>query len=113
MGGGEALTSGLTALDQFAWVGAFSAANLEPFDVNLPSVDSGLTPRPALLWIACGTEDALITANRRLRAWLLERGVEHTGIETPGNHTWMVWRRNLAAFLPLLFRPAKGERAVR
>jgi enterochelin esterase family protein len=25
-------------------------------------------------------------------------------IETPGAHTWMVWRRNLADFAPLLFR---------
>jgi enterochelin esterase-like enzyme len=24
-------------------------------------------------------------------------------IETPGMHTWMVWRRNLIAFAPLLF----------
>jgi len=27
-----------------------------------------------------------------------------TEIETPGMHTWMVWRRNLAEFVPLLFR---------
>jgi len=25
-------------------------------------------------------------------------------IETPGIHSWLVWRRNLAAFAPLLFR---------
>jgi len=25
-------------------------------------------------------------------------------VETPGAHTWMVWRRNLAEFAPLLFR---------
>jgi hypothetical protein len=30
--------------------------------------------------------------------------VQHTDIETPGMHTWMVWRRNLAEFAPLLFR---------
>jgi enterochelin esterase-like enzyme len=24
-------------------------------------------------------------------------------IETPGAHTWMVWRRNLSNFAPLLF----------
>jgi enterochelin esterase-like enzyme len=27
-----------------------------------------------------------------------------TEIETPGMHTWMVWRRNLAEFAQLLFR---------
>jgi hypothetical protein len=30
--------------------------------------------------------------------------VKVTEIETPGMHTWMVWRRNLAEFAPLLFR---------
>jgi len=25
-------------------------------------------------------------------------------IETPGYHTWMVWRRNLTEFASLLFR---------
>jgi hypothetical protein len=30
--------------------------------------------------------------------------VEHVDLETPGMHRWMVWRRNLTAFAPLLFR---------
>jgi len=42
--------------------------------------------------------------NRKLREWLKSKGVQHTSIETPGEHTWMVWRRNLAEFVPLLFR---------
>jgi hypothetical protein len=29
---------------------------------------------------------------------------DDAAIETPGMHTWMVWRRNLAAFAPLLFQ---------
>ena len=57
-----------------------------------------------LLWIACGTEDRLITANRNLREWLKSKGIQHNDIETPGMHAWMVWRRNLAEFAPLLFR---------
>jgi enterochelin esterase family protein len=57
-----------------------------------------------LLWIACGTEDGLLTVNRNLREWLKTKGVQHTDIETPGMHAWMVWRRNLAEFAPLLFR---------
>ena len=57
-----------------------------------------------LLWIACGTEDRLITANRNLREWLKGKGINHTDIETPGMHTWMVWRRNLTEFAGLLFR---------
>jgi len=30
-----------------------------------------------------------------LRAWLASKNVKHVDIETPGAHTWMVWRRNL------------------
>ena len=86
MGGAESLLTGLNHLDQFAWVGAFSSGGLP------------------LLWIACGTDDGLIKINRQFREWLKTKGVNHTDIETPGAHTWMVWRRNLTDLAPLLFR---------
>jgi enterochelin esterase family protein len=47
----------------------------------------------------------LLGINRDLNKWLTAQNVTHTEVETPGSHTWMVWRRNLAAFAPLLFRP--------
>ena len=68
--------------------------------------------RLRLLWIACGTEDRLIDGSRKFRDWLQSKGVRHTGIETPGAHTWMVWRRNLASFAPLLLQD-KTSLAVR
>jgi len=52
---------------------------------------------------ACGTDDRLIELNRKLRAWLASKNVKHVDIETPGAHTWMVWRRNLTEFSSLLF----------
>jgi len=105
MGGSESLMTGLNNIDKFAWVGAFSAGGLpEPFDKNFSGLDSKANQQLKLLWIACGMEDRLITANRNLREWLKQKGVNHTDIETPGMHTWMVWRRNLAEFAPLLFR---------
>jgi hypothetical protein len=57
-----------------------------------------------LLWIACGTDDRLIELNRKLRTWLEGKGVHKVDVETPGAHTWMGWRRNLATFTELLFR---------
>jgi enterochelin esterase-like enzyme len=42
--------------------------------------------------------------NRNFREWLKSKGIQHADIETPGMHTWMVWRRNLSEFAPLLFR---------
>ena len=105
MGGSESLLTGLNSLDKFAWVGAFSAGGLpEPFDKDFPGLAANANQKLHLLWIACGTEDRLITANRNLREWLKTKSIQHTDIETPGMHTWMVWRRNLAEFSGLLFR---------
>ena len=105
MGGSESLLTGLNNLDKFAYVGAFSAGGLpDPFDKDFPGLDASANQKLRLLWVACGTEDRLITANRNLREWLKTKGIQHTDIETPGMHTWMVWRRNLAEFSGLLFR---------
>jgi len=105
MGGAESLRVGLNGLDKFAWIGAFSAGGLpDPFDKDFPGLDTKANQQLKLLWIACGTEDRLITPNRNLREWLKTKGIQHTDIETPGMHTWMVWRRNLAEFAGLLFR---------
>jgi len=41
------------------------------------------------------------------RRAMIPKGIEHTDIETPGAHTWMVWWRNLAEFFTLLFQGKK------
>jgi enterochelin esterase-like enzyme len=105
MGGAESLLTGLNALNQFAWIGAFSFGGLpEEFDKEFPALDSKSTEQLHLLWIACGIDDRLIEINRKFRAWLASENIKHADIETPGYHTWMVWRRNLMEFTSLLFR---------
>jgi len=105
MGGSESLLTGLNTLDRFGWIGAFSSGGItEEFDKEFPAVDPKATEQLHLLWIACGTEDRLIDINRKFRAWLASKNVKHADIETPGMHTWMVWRRNLTEFSSLLFR---------
>jgi enterochelin esterase family protein len=105
MGGSESLLTGLNNLDKFAWIGAFSSGGIpEDFAKDFPALDAKANQQIRLLWIACGTEDHLIKINRDFREWLKTKGVQHTDIETPGMHTWMVWRRNLAEFAGLLFR---------
>jgi len=105
MGGSESLLTGLNHLDQFAWIGAFSAGGMpDEFAKDFPALNAKANSQIRLLWIACGTEDRLIDPNRRFREWLKTQGVVHIDIETPGMHTWLVWRRNLAEFAPLLFR---------
>ena len=111
MGGAESLSAGLNHPDTFAWVGGFSSATIMlDSDVSkaFPAVDARINSQLRLLWIACGTDDQLIKPNRQFEDWLTSKGVRFTRIETPGAHTWMVWRRNLTEFAPLLFQsPAK------
>ena len=104
MGGAESLYTGLNAIDRFAWVGAFSSGGLgDDFNAAFPALDAKAGAALRLLWIACGTDDRLIAPNRKFRAWLTSKEIRHTDIETPGAHTWMVWRRNLTNFASLLF----------
>jgi len=111
MGGAESQFIGLNALDRFAWVASFSAGGAaEDYAAAFPSLDTKANAQLRLLWIACGTEDRLIEPNRKFREWLVAKDVRHVDIETPGMHTWMVWRRNLAALAPLLFQPKGSER---
>jgi enterochelin esterase family protein len=105
MGGQESLTLGLTHPELFAWVGAMSAGlpRKADFDVLFPGVTAS-QPHLSLLWIACGTDDSLITPNRALVAWARQKGLSPVPIETPGGHAFPVWRDNLLALAPLLFR---------
>ena len=104
MGGSESLLTGLNTLDKFGWIGAFSSGGIdEDFDKEFPAVSPKSTEQLRLLWIACGTDDRLIDISRKLRAWLASKNIKHVDIETPGYHTWMVWRRNLTEFSSLLF----------
>jgi enterochelin esterase family protein len=104
MGGGQSLDVGLKARDRFAWVGAFSSAVPHDPDAAFPGLGANTKPPLRLLWIACGNEDFLTADNRKFWDWLRARQVPYTRVETPGGHTWQVWRRNLAEFAPLLFR---------
>ena len=104
MGGLESLDIGLHNTDKFAWIGGFSAAvqNLD-YEHQLTALDAKKADLK-LLWIACGTEDGLIEANRKMIAFLKTRGMPVTQIETPGLHVSLVWRDNLVHFTTLLFR---------
>lgn len=108
MGGLEATTIGLNHADQFAWVAGMSSALIGgSFDERMPN----MTPEAAkkadlrLLWVACGVSDGLITPNRAFVAWAKTKGLPVTAVETPGRHTFVVWRDNLAHLVPLLFQP--------
>ena len=108
MGGGQSLAIGLKHRELFAWVGGMSSylPNAEKIIAEVfPSSKSNLK----LLWIACGKDDRLIDNARQLSAVLKEKNIPHEFKETPGNHSWPVWRRYLGEFMPVLFGPMKGQ----
>ncbi len=51
------------------------------------------------IYLSCGTEDTLISANRAFSKELTSLGIEHTYRETSGAHTWDVWDSALLDFL--------------
>ena len=104
MGGLEAVAAGLVYPEMFAWVGGMSSALPgKDFDTRFGAVDAGKA-NLRLLWIACGTDDSLIRQNRAFAAWAKIKGYPVTAVETPGAHVFPVWRDDLLALAPLLFR---------
>jgi enterochelin esterase family protein len=104
MGGAESLYVGLRNLDRFAYIGSFSAGDVYAGLKDSLPIPTSSQMKPKVLWVACGTDDDLISINRKIVAWLKDGGLTVTQIETPGRHAWPVWRRNLIAFSSLLFR---------
>lgn len=101
MGGSQSLLIGLGHLDRIAWIGAFSSGRSRP-DFAVPGPD--VNARLRLLWIACGRDDDLFATNQQLHESLTASGVKHVWHPTPGIHSFTVWRRHLAEFVPLLFQ---------
>jgi enterochelin esterase family protein len=104
MGGAETLFVALNAPDRFQFVGAFSSGGLpEEFERIFPKVDESINEQLSAIWIACGVDDRLIAVNRKFSEWLKEKKVQHNFVETPGSHSWLVWRRYLATFTTKIF----------
>jgi enterochelin esterase-like enzyme len=105
MGGAESLVVGLNNLDTFGSIGAFSSGGIPTeYAAVWPKLDAKANDKLKVFWMACGKQDGLFEANNKVDAFLKERGVKHDYVITEGAHTWLVWRRNLAAFAPLLFQ---------
>jgi enterochelin esterase-like enzyme len=104
MGGEQSLSIGLNHPELFAWVAGFSAA-LRPdsFGTTFDKLETAGT-QLKLLWIGCGTDDGLFPAAKSFSAYLDQHHVKHVFHQSPGAHTWIVWRPYLNELAPLLFR---------
>lgn len=61
----------------------------DPYALVRRCLSDGPMPK---LYLACGTEDALILpANQKFDAFLTENNVPHTFITGPGGHDWTFW----------------------
>jgi enterochelin esterase-like enzyme len=107
MGGGQALSIGLSNMDKFAYILPLSAAarnvDQDPTMQKLLSDPAKINKDLRLFWIGCGTEDRLFAPAKSFSDFLDKKGITHTFYPTPGGHTWLVWRLFLYETLPLLF----------
>ena len=126
MGGSQTLNIGIPNLDKFGYIGVFSSGLLggggrgrgaapaagtvpPPFgaaweqqhtaSLSNAAVKKGLK----LFWFATGVDDGLMPNTRSTVELLKKHGFAPTLKETPGGHTWLVWRDYLIEFAPQLF----------
>jgi enterochelin esterase family protein len=105
MGGEQALRIGLNHLDQFSWVGGFSAAVPPAEAIQTALNDSAsANAKLRLLWIGCGKDDFLLKRNEDFITLLKQKGLAHEWHLTDGGHSWPVWRVYLAELAPRLFQ---------
>ena len=108
MGGNQTLLVGLTHLDLFRYIGAFSpvifTATAEQ-DFKAAFADSSATSKQLKqFYIYCGNKDTLFASNKSFHELLDQRKIRHTFVETEGAHVWWNWRDYLVDFAPRLFR---------
>ena len=123
MGGSQTLDIAFRHLARFAYIGVYSsgavlgggrgpapgAAPAPPpptwESVHLADLDNAdLKKGTTLLWIATGVDDGLMPRTRTTVEMLKNHGFQPEFKETPGAHTWLVWRDYLREFTPRLFR---------
>jgi enterochelin esterase family protein len=111
MGGGQALQIGLSHLELFTAVGAFSSAVPAGFESRFKALLDDPTSTNAklkLLWIGCGRQDPAFERNQRLAELLTAHKIRNTFHPTDGLHNFAVWRRCLVDVAPQLFRKGKA-----
>jgi enterochelin esterase-like enzyme len=104
MGGSQSLLYGLNSPDTFTWIGAFSSGGLPGnFDAGFPDMTKSINAHLHLLWVSCGKQDGLYGANLMFTDWLKKKEINYKWVSTDGEHSFRVWRNNLAEFATLLF----------
>jgi enterochelin esterase family protein len=107
MGGGQALRIGLSHLDTFHYIGAFSAAargNPEEAFKDFFADPAAANQKLKLFYIACGKTDGLFAGSQALSDALEKHQIKHKFAPSEEGHVWRNWQDYLADFAPQLFR---------
>jgi len=73
-----------------------------PDAVNLLKMVETADPSRVLFYQWCGLEDFLLPGNRRFQEAAMQKGLQLTATESPGNHAWSFWDREIQPFLAWL-----------
>ena len=110
MGGEQALSIGLSHLDLFATVGAFSPAIPRDAETRLkPTLDGGTRSNQMikLLWIGCGKQEGGFGNSEQFVKLLADHEIAARFVGLDGLHNYTLWRKFLIEMAPLMFREAR------
>ena len=115
MGGIQTLNACITHPEYFSYIGVFSSGwwasrrgseqgnekQYEFLKEHKDEINKGFKQ----FWFSMGGEEDIAYRNcQTMLKRFDEIGIKYTYFETPGGHTWPVWRESLYRFAPLLFK---------
>lgn len=108
MGGGQALQTGMTHLDVFRSIGAFSVAsqgqNLEDRYKDFFADSAATNKKLKVSYVARGKTDSLFPGSQALAGALEKHAIRHSFTASEEGRVWRNWRNRLTEFTPQLFQ---------
>lgn len=117
MGGIQTLNACITHPEYFSYIGVFSsgwwaqsrhgmpAHDTEKYYEKLKAHKDEFNQGFKQFWFSMGGEEDIAYRNCQIMLKRFDEiGIRYTYFETPGGHTWPVWRESLYRFAQLLFK---------
>lgn len=115
MGGSQTLNIAIPNLEKFAYIGVYSSGIFGIVSTNRTGpkwedqhqqvlANSKLKKGLKHFWFGTGKDDFLVETTRATVDMFKKNAFEVVYDETPGAHTWIVWRNYLHDFAPKLFQ---------
>ena len=101
-GADQASSIGLSHLDLFCAIGAFSGNGLRNASLN----PADLNARLQAFMLVCGKSDPAFRSNQQEDQTLTSQSINHVFLQAEGAHIWPVWQYALTQFAPLIFPDA-------